>query len=281
MILKNREEFIKSIPTAAAGCWEDMETYRDSAERWLRNELLGQVLYRLIDVEPERSEHVELLGLCRKVISLDAYQRAIPFLDLIQTANGFGIISNQNLAPASRDRVDRLLRETIIQRDGEVEELLDYLEDTPALHDAWKGAKSYSILSDCLIMTAKELHRLCAWEGTRQDFIKLKPVLMLRMYNEIGRWFGRTFIDELVEQQRDGDLTAANIIVLDILKVSLANFATGNVKDAETFLSDVVTMMDRQIDEYPTYGKSQEYQIRHKLGCQNTKDSPIYIMGGL
>lgn len=281
MILTSKEQFIKCIPTAASGDWADMETYCDSAERWLRIELLGHVLYNQLSLEPERPEHTELIELCRKVVSLDAYQRAIPFLDLIQTANGFGIISNANLAPASRDRVDRLLRETVIQRDNEVEVLLDYLEETPLFHDAWKGAKAYSILSDCLIMTAKELHRLCAWEGTRQDFMKLKPVLMLRMYNELGRWLGRAFIDELVEQQRDGDLTADNASVLDILKISLANFATGNIKDAETYCADVITTMDRRIEAYPTYAASVEYRTRQKSTYQNTADSPIFIMGGV
>lgn len=281
MILTSEEQFTKCIPTAANGCWNDMETYRDSAERWLRNELLGQVLYKDIDENPGQDGRVELVELCRKVICLDAYQRAIPFLDLVQTTTGFGVVSNTNLAPASRDRVDRLLRETIVQRDNEVEVLMDYLEDTPVLHDAWKGAKVYSILSNCLIMTARELRQLCAWEGTRQDFLKLKPVLTLRMYNELGRWVSRAFIDELVEQQRDGDLTPANIVVLDILKVSLANFAAGNIKDAETFRDDVVTMMDNKIEDYPSYAGSSEYRSRHVQSYQNTKDSTIFVMGGI
>ena len=45
MILQNKEQFIRYIPTAAASDWRDMETFRDSAERWLKNEILGRVLY--------------------------------------------------------------------------------------------------------------------------------------------------------------------------------------------------------------------------------------------
>lgn len=33
----------------------------------------------------------------------------VPSLDLVLTPNGFGIVSNQNVAPASRDRVARLI----------------------------------------------------------------------------------------------------------------------------------------------------------------------------
>lgn len=281
MILTTKEQFVKCIPTASNSCWDDMETYRDSAERWLRNEILGHVLYKELDENTGLPGQEELIESCRKVICLDAYQRAIPFLDLVQTANGFGVVSDSNLAPASRDRVDRLVRETIVQRDNEVETLMDYLEDTTVLHDAWKGSKAYSVLSNCLIMTARELRRLCSWEGTRRDFLKLKPVLTLRMYNELGRWVGRAYIDELVEQQRDGDLTPENAIVLDILKISLVNFATGNIKDAEAFRDDVITLMDNQLQNYPTYVSSLEYRTRHASGYQNTKDSTIFIMGGI
>ncbi len=281
MLLKSREQFIKCVPTAASGDWNDMETYVEDAERWLRNEYLGSALYARLEQEYEDPEHKELLDLCRKVISLDAYQRAIPFLDLIQTANGFGIISNQNLTPASRDRVNRLANETISQRDEAVETMLDLLEDTPAYHDDWKGAKAYSVISDCLIMTAKELKRLCSFEGTRKDFLKLKPVLLLRMYNELGRWVSRAFIAELVEQQRDGDVTPANAEVIDMLKISLANYATDNIQDAEAFRNEAVTIMDLEPEQYPTYSSSREYRIRHNIESLNSADSPIFFMGGI
>ena len=49
MILQNKEQFIKYIPTAAASDWRDMETFRDSAERWLKNEILGRVLYEELE----------------------------------------------------------------------------------------------------------------------------------------------------------------------------------------------------------------------------------------
>lgn len=281
MILQTKEQFIKYVPTAHSGAWLEMETYRNSGERWLKNELLGKVLYTELEEEQEDPEHEEILDLCRKIVSLDAYRRAIPFLDLIQSANGFGVVSNPNLAPASRDRVNRLMEETVLQRDDESEVLLDYLEDTSRYHDAWKGAASYSFLSDSLIMTARELKRLCNWTGCRQDFLRLKPDIRLRMYNDLARWTGKAYIDELTEQQRDGDLTSDNRVVLDILKVSLANFIIGKVKEAEICRDNAITFMDNHPERYPTYLTSLEYRNRHNPGGQNTKNSSIYIMGGL
>ena len=281
MILQNKEQFIRYIPTAAASDWRDMETFRDSAERWLKNEILGRVLYEELEADAEREQYQELSDLCCKVISLDAYHRAIPFLDLVQNANGFGVVSNQNLAPASRERVNRLIQETALQRDDETEVLLDYLEDTPAFHDSWKGSKAYSVLSDCLVMTARELKRLCKWSGSREEFLKLKPMLTLQMYSVLGRWVSRAYIDELLEQQRDNDVTEENAGVLNMLKFALANYVTGNLKDADDFRDEAVSLMDARPEAYPTYANSKEYRTRHQNNYENSADSPIYIMGGI
>lgn len=79
MILQNKEQFIRYIPTAAASDWRDMETFRDSAERWLKNEILGRVLYEELEADAEREQYQELSDLCCKVISLDAYHRLFLF----------------------------------------------------------------------------------------------------------------------------------------------------------------------------------------------------------
>lgn len=279
MILQSKEQFVKYVPTAAASAWEDLITYVEASERWLRTEVLGNVLY--LEIHDTPGKHGDLLDTCMKIISLDAYRRAIPFLDLVQNANGFAVVSSDNLAPASRDRVNRLIEATIKERDEEIEVLISYLEDTTSYHDAWKGSKAFSVLSDCLITTAKELKLLCNWHGTRTDFLKLKPDLLLRSYTDIGKWIGREYIDELVEQQRDGDLTSDNKTVINFLKVVLANFVVGDPVNANRSLEDVITFLDKNVSKYPTYGNSVEYKVRHAEKFENSTGNPFFILGGI
>lgn len=40
----------------------------------------------------------------------DTMLSTVPQLDLILTPNGFGIVSNQNVVPASKERIERLTR---------------------------------------------------------------------------------------------------------------------------------------------------------------------------
>lgn len=44
-----------------------------------------------------------------KLIATEALSWAIPSLDLVLTPNGFGVVSTQNIAPASKERVNRLI----------------------------------------------------------------------------------------------------------------------------------------------------------------------------
>ena len=61
------------------------------------------------------------------VVAHEALMRAVPSLDLVLTPNGFGIVSNQNVAPASRDRVVRLVNSLEASRDIAIEQMLQYL----------------------------------------------------------------------------------------------------------------------------------------------------------
>ena len=73
------------------------------------------------------------------VIAYDAFYHAIPQLDLILTANGFGIVNNSNVVPASKERIERLMMAVKNNRDAEIAQLLkglskqsDWLNSTHA-----------------------------------------------------------------------------------------------------------------------------------------------------
>lgn len=52
-----------------------------------------------------------------KLIATEVLSWAIPSLDLVLTPNGFGVVSTQNIAPASKERVDRLIGSLADYRD--------------------------------------------------------------------------------------------------------------------------------------------------------------------
>ena len=91
-----------------------------------------QTLFDKLQVELQLSEAwlvrtfgvVESTPTACKVLATDAFLRAVPSLDLVLTPNGFGVVSNNTIAPASKDRVDRLLTSLENSRDFAIDQLL-------------------------------------------------------------------------------------------------------------------------------------------------------------
>ncbi len=96
----------------------------ETAERWVVGQFVGDdflpTLLALDEDEPLRIT-------ATLVVVNEAFMRAVPSLDLVLTPNGFGIVSNQNVAPASRDRVARLMASLETSRDDCIEQLVGYL----------------------------------------------------------------------------------------------------------------------------------------------------------
>lgn len=61
----------------------------------------------------------------QRILVTEAFRRAIPSLDLVLTPNGFGIVSNDNMAPASSDRVNRLIDQLEAERDSSIKQLVE------------------------------------------------------------------------------------------------------------------------------------------------------------
>ena len=65
--------------------------------------------------------------LASQIVVSDAVRCAVPSLDIVLTPNGFGIDSNTNVAPTSKERIERLMASLLDMRDKTVEQLLNQL----------------------------------------------------------------------------------------------------------------------------------------------------------
>lgn len=101
---------------------------------------------------------------------------AVPQLDLVFTPNGFGVVSNQHVAPASRDRVDALLHSLETGRDEFYTRLVEFLRNQSA---AWcASAVAHRVYSSLVSLPADASASGIYDEHTRQppaNFRELTP----------------------------------------------------------------------------------------------------------
>lgn len=314
MLVPSIDVFSELIPTAAGTDFNDVKTFVESAEQSLKRNLIGSTLYATIDGGQENEDNADLIRLCRLVVSLDAYYNAIPFLDIRQDGNSFAVVMSKNLAPASKDRVKKLRDATLFRRDTEIENLLNYLNETTAYHTAWKASDAYALAWELLIPSASMFSEFVSIEG-RATFLKLRPSIMFAQNTIIAEIISGDFVSELVTQQKAGTLTAANLAIIEDLRGAIAHYAfsegietmavmvdengigrtyqigelsaaneavlfnlkRNHKKAAERFMQNVKVYMDKNITDFTTYTESDEYTAITTPPFENTAESKAFV----
>ena len=109
-----------------------------------------------------------------KLIDSEALCRAIPSLDLVLTPNGFGVVSNQNVAPASKERVDRLIGSLADYRDDCIGNLL------PALVGAskWLTSSQASFFGETLFPDLAITDQVKGTGSKWERYLALRPMIL-------------------------------------------------------------------------------------------------------
>ena len=133
-----------------------------------------------------------------KVLATDAFLRAVPSLDLVLTPNGFGIVSNNTIAPASKDRIDRLVASLEQNRDFALDQLLQTMLQQPEWRATAHGRYFLSTLFQTPLSLPAELrkqHALDVFQQTHAQIVLIEQELAdkfisrevyARLRNDIG-----------------------------------------------------------------------------------------------
>jgi len=113
--------------------YDKIKGYLRSAEQWLSANILGSA-YVL---------EGSALNIARRITVDRALAQAIPSLDLVLTPNGLGIVSTESLAPASKERVERLIGSLESSASAHLEILLDMLREDAK----WRSSRQGSIFA--------------------------------------------------------------------------------------------------------------------------------------
>lgn len=107
-----------------ASLFDRIAHWLDTAEQWVYATFCPETIITETLTDTPNSP---ILNLLTAIAAHQALADAIPSLDLVQTVNGFAVVSNQNLATASKERVERLIAAHKAQRDAAINTLLPLL----------------------------------------------------------------------------------------------------------------------------------------------------------
>ncbi len=182
-----------------ASLYDKIQYHLQQSETWLTNTFVSADTMSRIKTY---SDTTPLLHHCRMALAADAMLHAVPQLDLILTPNGFGIVSTSNIAPASKERIDRLLASLEKLRDDALSIVLTMLPD--AHH--WTSSTQYDYFaatmfptldivtslgySDHIWQRYQDLHTqlLTIENRLESDFFSHELMTVLRTANILSKW---------------------------------------------------------------------------------------------
>ena len=153
---------------------EKLYPYLETAEQWAIDTFVPEAIFDEIAAADSFGPNERFRYPLEKLVACHAYMTAIPSLDLVLTPNGFGIVSNQNVVPASRERVDALITSLESQRDAAIEALILRLSARPE----WRQSQQGKYFSSTMFPFLSLCHRLAIREHLWENYQKLHDRLI-------------------------------------------------------------------------------------------------------
>lgn len=252
-----------------ASLFDKIAYWLDTAEQWIFATFCpASVIDAILADKSLSALHSPLSA----VAAHRALADAIPSLDLVQTVNGFAVVSNQNLAPASRDRVDRLIAAHRSQRDTAISALIPLLAAVPQ----WRDTPQCGFFRSTLFPTPAHIRPLASGAATWERYEEMHPAIAAAE----DRLAAEYISPELMQRLRDEALGLSQLSTLDArLCEALRSHVAHIIQDRplrDTALRDIVDYIRRHPDTFPEWHRSDTARLFSPPVFRNSKKSPGY-----
>ena len=194
--------------------YEKLQPYMEAAEKWIAETFTSSAIFDDIAQEEDGNP---LKSQVQRLVAYEAYLNAIPAMDLILTPNGFGIVSNQNVVPASKERIERLLTTITENRDDAITALLHSLVAVNGWTDTEQG-KYFASTLFCDLTIARMIYRKEEYKSNWDWYLYLRNKLLL-IENEIAEnWISPELMAALRAENQSDTLTDYRRFIVETLQ---------------------------------------------------------------
>lgn len=268
MIEINKEKFERIVLAATSSNADVFNSMGDSIQ--LSIQKVEQKFLGASFAIPEN-----LLPEFERFVCMDAFYNAIPMLDIVLTSTGFGVVNNQNVAPASRERVQALRDLVRKSADDAEERIIEGL----ILQPAWGDLPCARMLITSLFYTSSCLKDFAGQPfATRLDLLSA----MTRIYTaeeKIRRTVSSEFFEYLLSQIRNNRLSDHEILLVWTLRKSIGLFIANSQEASARALDEASNLLENNIDRFPIYKNSEAYQVKHFEFYKNAKEDSCVFWG--
>ena len=249
---------------------ERLAHFLDLAEDWVKTTFTSECTFNTICGYTD-SNNIKIL--CSRLVVADALRRAIPSFDIVLTPNGFGVVSTQNLAPASKSRVDRLVGSMLSHRDDCIAALLPELVGASKwLSSSQADFFGATLFPDLGIVDAVGEATGSMWE----KYLELRSQVIDLEASLAEEWLSPELMSALRSENLRGDLTPKRREVVRQVKAQVVDYLTAGTFSSRR-LADIVNYIRQDEDEFPEWHHSATAELFSPPVFRNKKKSTGYF----
>lgn len=248
---------------------ERVAHFLDLAEDWVRTTFTSESTFNTICGYTDSNE---IKIICSRLVVADALRRAIPSLDIVLTPNGFGVVSTQNLAPASKPRVDRLVGSMLAHRDDCIAALLPELVGA----SKWLTSPQADFFGSTLFPDLGIVDAVGGATGSKwEKYLELRPQVIDLEASLAEEWLSPGLMSALRSENLRGDLTEKRSVIVRQVKVQILGYLKSGSFSSHR-LADIVNRIRENKDDFPEWHRSETAKLFAPPVFRNEKKAKGY-----
>lgn len=248
---------------------ERLSHFLDLAEDWVRTTFTSESTFNTICGYTDSNE---IKIICSRLVVADALRRAIPSLDIVLTPNGFGVVSTQNLAPASKPRVDRLVGSMLAHRDDCIAALLPELVGA----SKWLTSKQANLFGSTLFPDLGIVDAVGGATGSKWDkYLELRPQVIDLEAELAEEWLSPELLSALRSENLRGDLTEQRSVIVRQVKAQILGYLKSGSFSSRR-LADIVNRIRENEEDFPEWHQSETAKLFAPPVFRNEKKAKGY-----
>lgn len=236
-----------------------------------------EVLLLVGDAFSEAEANTTISEQMKQLICIKAARRAVPHLDLVLTSTGFGIVSNQNVAPASRDRIQNLLEQLRQDESNTHDYLLDNLLTT-----SWKTSEQAINIIHSLFWCPMVTRRYGVRSAEGKDLYNeewLQLLTKIKSAEEsVKVLISPELFDAIIALQRTGNAAGIYNLVIEQARILTAcKLMNKPEHDIDQLSNRLMDTINRNEDALSEYKNSSTYEANQTARFENTADGTAFF----
>lgn len=281
MIQIDVNQFEQLLPFVAAASEDVFTKMQPSFENHF-DDLIATV----VGADAEQAVSTEdspLQRYARGYVILATFLDSLHSHDIIMTDNGFGVVSNDNIAPASQARVDAMVHELAYRRDYALHNVVNRLRQVEGWADSLQAFNTIR----SFIWSPYILNKFCGIPGklTFDDLVAHKGEID-QAETFLRRELSDAQIDQLLEEERKAHFpTTSHRVAIMRIYDFIGYHITKNgdsidLRARDRLFFSLLSLIDDNIDDFAKYRDSTAYKASHNIAYENKADDTTFFFAG-